>query len=236
MFWDGGLVLPLHCQLFSKKVQRIQEAAKSSKAVLHFWWKRCQLNKTERPQLCMISITLLAETTHLTWPENFSIYLSQKNWAFLVFQGINQDVVPAVCNVAFRSKKAQTDIWLKRTCSFQCMLPAHTTLYTLSYIVLHCTYSVCHTQTDIWLYESLPVCDSEKNGDGGREILFSELIQGSGRRQAEIHGISDISRILLKSWQCSQNNSERWFETVKLEILFLWHSKKFATWKYMEDK
>ena len=164
-FWDGGLVLPSNnCAL-----KRIQEAAKRSKAVLHFWWKRCQLNKTERPQLCMISITLLAETTHLTWPENFSIYLSQKNWAFLVFQGINQDVVPAVCNVAFRSKKAQTDIWLKRTCSFQCMLPAHTTLYTLSYIVLHCTYSVCHTQTDIWLYESFPVCDSEKNGDRGKE-------------------------------------------------------------------
>ena len=218
----------VNCQLFSKTVQRIQEAAKSSKAVLHFWWKRCQLNKTERPQLCMISITLPAETTHLTWPEN--------TWT--TFQYICHKKALCRFNTTrqINTARYQTPGYFKCAHIYQpgcvvCTLFAHTTLYTLPYIVLHCT------QTDIWLYESFPVCDSEKNGDRGRRnSLFRADTRLWQERQAEIHWISDISRILLKSWQCSQNNSERWFETIKLEILFLWHSKKFATWKYMEDK
>ena len=43
------------------------------KTALHFLWKMCQLNKTERPQLGMISITLPA-TCHLAGKYNFSIY------------------------------------------------------------------------------------------------------------------------------------------------------------------
>ena len=103
---------------------------------------------------------------------NFSIYLSQKTLCrFNTTRQIN-------------TARYQTPGYFKCAHIYQpgcvvCTLFAHTTLYTLPYIVLHCT------QTDIWLYESLPVCDSEKNGDGGREILFSELIQGSGRRDKQ---------------------------------------------------
>ena len=173
MFWDGGLVLPLHCQLFSKKVQRVQEVAKSSKAVLHVLWKRCQLNKTERPQLCMISITLPAETTHLTWPEN--------TWT--TFQYICHKKTLCRFNTTrqINTARYQTPGYFKCAHIYQpgcvvCTLFANTTLYTLSYIV-HRLTSGC--------MKVFPSVTVRKMVTGGGEILFSELIQGSGRRDKQ---------------------------------------------------
>ena len=105
-----------------------------------------------------------------------------------------------------------------------CTLFANTTLYTLSYIV-HRLTSGC--------MKVFPSVTVRKMVTGGkRNPLFRADTRLWQERQAEIHWISEISRILLKRrWQYPQNNSVRWFETCKSIYLCLWNSKSLVCCK-----